>query len=190
MSQSESGDSRSYGEIPPLAPLLPRGSNDLRTVSPLLDRKAESMYEAKAGQGYSEIPPPALPIRRASGDFRPVSPLLDRRAESHFESMTGYSVLERKAEPSVEVCAGLCLFDNVRFIRQKLMLPFCFLRGRTLTGSCRSTLSFPGTLQSVCCRFCMFFPSVCVSLSSCYVFVVLQRIESFRYSETPPHRDQ
>lgn len=110
MSQSESVDSRSYGEIPPLAQLLPRGSNDLRTVSPLLDRKAESMYEAKAGQGYSEIPPLAPPIRRASGDFRPVSPLLDRRAESHFESMTGYSVPERKAEPSVEVCAGLLSF--------------------------------------------------------------------------------
>ncbi|KAB5526173.1 hypothetical protein PHYPO_G00148670 [Pangasianodon hypophthalmus] len=96
--QSESVDSRNYAEVPPLT----RGSNDLRAVSPLLDRKAESAYEAKASQSYSEIPPPAPPIRRASGDFRPVSPLLDRRAESHFESMTGYSVPERKAEPNVE----------------------------------------------------------------------------------------
>ncbi|XP_058238049.1 brain-specific angiogenesis inhibitor 1-associated protein 2-like protein 2 isoform X2 [Hemibagrus wyckioides] len=101
-SQSESVDNRNYGEIPPPAPPLPRGSNDLRTLSPLLDRKAETVYEVKAGQSYSEIPPPAPPIRRASGDFRPVSPLLDRRAESHFESMTGYSVPERKAEPNVE----------------------------------------------------------------------------------------
>ncbi|MCI4393384.1 hypothetical protein PGIGA_G00156690 [Pangasianodon gigas] len=96
--QSESVDSRNYAEVPPLT----RGSNDLRAVSPLLDRKAESAYEVKATQSYSEIPPPAPPIRRASGDFRPVSPLLDRRAESHFESMTGYSVPERKAEPNVE----------------------------------------------------------------------------------------
>ncbi|XP_060767235.1 brain-specific angiogenesis inhibitor 1-associated protein 2-like protein 2 isoform X2 [Neoarius graeffei] len=103
-SQSESVDrmDRNYGEIPPPAPPLPRGSNDLRTVSPLLDRKAESVYEAKASQSYSEIPSPALPVRRVSGDFRPVSPLLDRRAESHFESMTGYSVPERKAELNVE----------------------------------------------------------------------------------------
>ncbi|KAK3510014.1 hypothetical protein QTP70_025320 [Hemibagrus guttatus] len=101
-SQSESVDNRNYGEIPPPAPPLPRGSNDLRTVSPLLDRKAESVYEVKAGQSYSEIPSPAPPVRRASGDFRPVSPLLDRRAESHFESMTGYAAPERKAEPNVE----------------------------------------------------------------------------------------
>ncbi|KAF4093372.1 hypothetical protein AMELA_G00001370 [Ameiurus melas] len=97
-SLSESVDGRNYGEIPPLH----RGSNDLRTVSPLLDRKAESAYEAKASQSYGEIPPPAPPVRRVSGDFRPVSPLLDRRAESHFESMTGYAVPERKTEPIVQ----------------------------------------------------------------------------------------
>lgn len=117
-SQSESVDSRNYGEIPTPAPPLPRSSNDLRTVSPLLDRKVESVYEAKVSQSYSEIPSPAPPVRRASGDFRPVSPLLDRRAESHFESMTGYSIPERKAELNVEVCASLAIcrgFFSLRF---------------------------------------------------------------------------
>lgn len=150
-SQSESVDrmDRNYGEIPPPAPPLPRGSNDLRTVSPLLDRKAESVYEAKASQSYSEIPSPALPVRRVSGDFRPVSPLLDRRAESHFESMTGYSVPERKAELNVEVCDSLVICRGLFYVSDRdffffFKLLLFFLRGRALTGSCQSILSFPG----------------------------------------------
>ncbi|TSK67279.1 85/88 kDa calcium-independent phospholipase A2 [Bagarius yarrelli] len=101
-SQSQSMDIRNYGEVPPSAPPLPRGSSDHLTVSPLLDRKTESVYEVTSSQSYNEIPPPAPPLRRASGDLRPVSPLLDRRAESHFESMTGYAVPERKVEPILE----------------------------------------------------------------------------------------
>lgn len=103
-SQSESVDTRNYGEMPPPAPPLPRSSSDFRAVSPLLDRKAESVYEVKASQSYSEIPAPAQQVRRPSADFRPVSPLLDRRAESHFESMTGYIIPERKVETNLEVC--------------------------------------------------------------------------------------
>ncbi|XP_076841166.1 BAR/IMD domain-containing adapter protein 2-like 2 [Brachyhypopomus gauderio] len=85
--QSEVGDLGGHAESPTPAHLIRRASVDVRSMSPLPDRKAESTYEIKTNQkSYNEIPPPGPPSRRASGDFRPVSPLPDRRAESHFES--------------------------------------------------------------------------------------------------------
>lgn len=64
-----------------------RSSVDIRSVSPLPEKKAEFSYESKTNpKSYSEIPPPVTPLRRASVDVRPVSPLPDRRAESHFDS--------------------------------------------------------------------------------------------------------
>ncbi|XP_026091907.1 brain-specific angiogenesis inhibitor 1-associated protein 2-like protein 2 [Carassius auratus] len=101
--QSEYSDTQGYSDIPsPVVPMR-RASADLRPVSPLPEKKAESNNEVKTSQKtYNEIPLPAAPLRRGSADIRPISPLPDRRAESHFESKVehkNYNELPPPAPP-------------------------------------------------------------------------------------------
>lgn len=117
-----------------------RASADLRSNSPLPEKKVESNNEVKTSQKtYHEIPPPAPPLRRGSADIRPISPLPDRRAESHFESKVEHKNIneltlpaptllhsplpERKAESTSEVTVTRkphCSFQNVTKIFNSL----------------------------------------------------------------------
>ncbi|XDV22100.1 hypothetical protein PO909_027062 [Leuciscus waleckii] len=100
-SQSEHSDTQSYSDSPSPAVPMRRASADLRSNSPLPEKKAESNNEVKTSQKtYHEIPPPAQPLRRGSADIRPISPLPDRRAESHFESKVEHKNTNELALPA------------------------------------------------------------------------------------------
>ncbi|XP_056125646.1 brain-specific angiogenesis inhibitor 1-associated protein 2-like protein 2 isoform X2 [Rhinichthys klamathensis goyatoka] len=100
-SQSEHSDTQSYSDSPSPSVPMRRASADLRSNSPLPEKKAESNNEAKTSQKtYHEIPPPAAPLRRGSADIRPISPLPDRRAESHFESKVEHKNMNELALPA------------------------------------------------------------------------------------------
>ncbi|XP_051549873.1 brain-specific angiogenesis inhibitor 1-associated protein 2-like protein 2 [Myxocyprinus asiaticus] len=100
-SQSESSDTLSYNHITSSTIPVRRASADLRPVSPLPDKKAESSNENKTNQKtYNEIPPPDAPLRRGSADIRPISPLPDRRAESHFDSKVEHKTYNELPPPA------------------------------------------------------------------------------------------
>ncbi|NP_001074273.1 BAR/IMD domain-containing adapter protein 2-like 2 [Danio rerio] len=101
-SQSES-DTQTYSEVSSPVVSMRRASADVRSVSPLPEKKTESNNELKSGQKvFHEIPAPATQLRRGSADVRSISPLPDRRAESHFESkveLKNYNELPPPAPP-------------------------------------------------------------------------------------------
>lgn len=100
-SQSEHSDTQSYSDSPSPSVPMRRASADLRSNSPLPEKKAESNNEVKTNQKtYHEIPPPAAPLRRGSADTRSISPLPDRRAESHFESKVEHKNINELALPA------------------------------------------------------------------------------------------
>ncbi|XP_074521555.1 BAR/IMD domain-containing adapter protein 2-like 2 [Halichoeres trimaculatus] len=90
----DQSESKSYGDIPPPATPNRRASVDVRSISPLPEKKLELAVEAKPGQTktYNEHPhpppppppppPPSQSTRRSSVDFRPISPLPERKGES------------------------------------------------------------------------------------------------------------
>ncbi|XP_044195023.1 brain-specific angiogenesis inhibitor 1-associated protein 2-like protein 2 [Thunnus albacares] len=96
---SDQSETKSYGDDPPLAMPNRRASVDVRSISPLPEKKAEPGIETKPSQtkSYNEVPPPPPPppplppsqnLRRGSVDFRPISPLPDRKGETGSDVQT------------------------------------------------------------------------------------------------------
>uniref|UniRef100_A0A8C7WNH4 BAR/IMD domain containing adaptor protein 2 like 2b n=1 Tax=Oryzias sinensis TaxID=183150 RepID=A0A8C7WNH4_9TELE len=73
---SEHSEAKSYGDVPVPAPASRRASVDVRTISPLPDKKLEAPMETKPPPPPPPPPPPfSQNLRRGSADFRSVSPL-------------------------------------------------------------------------------------------------------------------
>lgn len=84
---------KSHGDVLPPATSNHRASVDIRSISPLPEKKPELTVETKPSQmkSYNEhlppprppppLPPPSQNLRRNSTDFRLVSPLSDKKGE-------------------------------------------------------------------------------------------------------------
>lgn len=91
---NDPSESKSYGDVPPPATPDRRASVDVRPISPLPEKKAESAMEMKPSQtkSCSEVPPPPPPpppppllsqtLRRGSADCHRISSLPERKSES------------------------------------------------------------------------------------------------------------
>ncbi|XP_011476573.1 brain-specific angiogenesis inhibitor 1-associated protein 2-like protein 2 [Oryzias latipes] len=84
---SEHSEAKSYGDVPVPAPASRRASVDVRTISPLPDKKLEAQMETKPPPPPPPPPPPfSQNLRRGSADFRSVSPLPDRRSDATLDA--------------------------------------------------------------------------------------------------------
>uniref|UniRef100_A0A8C7WNE7 BAR/IMD domain containing adaptor protein 2 like 2b n=1 Tax=Oryzias sinensis TaxID=183150 RepID=A0A8C7WNE7_9TELE len=84
---SEHSEAKSYGDVPVPAPASRRASVDVRTISPLPDKKLEAPMETKPPPPPPPPPPPfSQNLRRGSADFRSVSPLPDRRSDATLDA--------------------------------------------------------------------------------------------------------
>nr|XP_043884348.1 brain-specific angiogenesis inhibitor 1-associated protein 2-like protein 2 [Solea senegalensis] len=106
---TEQTESKSYGDVPPPATPTRRASVDLRSVSPLPEKKTESATELKPSltKSYSEHqpppppPPPPSSLRRGSVDFQTMSLLPDRKSESasDFQRLSPQGATENRLFP-------------------------------------------------------------------------------------------
>lgn len=107
---SEHSEAKSYGDVPVPAPASRRASVDVRTISPLTDKKLEAQMETKPPPPPPPPPPPfSQNLRRGSADFRSVSPLPDRRSDATLDAQVVF----------------LLFFISVPFVLH-VLIHFCF----------------------------------------------------------------
>ncbi|XP_054635765.1 brain-specific angiogenesis inhibitor 1-associated protein 2-like protein 2 [Dunckerocampus dactyliophorus] len=89
---NDQSDVRSYGDVAPPASPNRRASVDIRSVSPLPERKAESAtMETKPSPPPPPPPPPppkSLNLQRGSAELRPLSSTPDRKSEGDAQGLS------------------------------------------------------------------------------------------------------